>query len=924
MDLIGKNGKIDGVLAAQVLLDGGVFFFKPGELYYDGSYHQIKGMQANTAAMRDFPGIFDQMDQLAPQLVNLMVYVEKNISFRVKYEDLGREIHEFLQNEDMTGMTFLYLFKWHLLALNRSATGITVSMESRVKNGIPDAEAKVRQLVEMLIAYDGTDPASMRITVIEVDANGREVPKAEPLPMTTSIPEPAPTSAPSSVNIDPLPPTADARTISVAGTVTQGLTADAASVVPDPLPLSSPAAVAEPLPPSNELIGGAVSAVDPLPPSNELIAGAAPAAEPLPPSNELIGGAVPTADPLPSSNELIGGAAPAVDPLPPSNELIGGTVPAMDPLPPSNELIGGVAGAADPIVSSNSLIGGTPAMDPLPPSNELIGGAAPVADSVAVSNSLLGGTAPAMDSVAVSNSLLGGAPQTADPVSVSNGLIGEAAPAVDSVAISNSLLGGTPQTADPMAPSNGLLGGEQPQAVAAPMVDQTAPVSESIPISVTAQPVASETNPAFVDPVVSSASNPAFVDPVVSSASNPAFVDPVVSSASNPAFVDPVVSSASNPAFVDPVVSSAPNPIPAPVPVPMPIPSAVPTAVPTMAGAPSAPLPPELSQYLDEIKPKMQKIIAEWSQYSDDFVQKISEEQFSGFSDPKIKEYRDEIGEKQEDFGEELEEILENLNEHIEQIDAQGVSEDVMKSVLDQERECYSGLLDLKVNLETIGEVDYRITRRCSKNHEKWEKIYNELPSVVKAVEEERKNQERQRITNEIAAVNEKIEAMNREYADAKATLEISQAGLESKQDNLDQDRQKLMVRAEAAIGMVEDKIKENSNLIEELEVENKRLEDELRDAGSFALGRKRTIRDTIDYNKGFISKYKEVAKNLEIEKSKVTEEWNGKLDNLVGDNDHLQTLVTENTEKMQMLEKSIAEEQGILQKLQAELAAQP
>ena len=61
MDLIGKNGKIDGILAAQVLLDGGVFFFKPGELYYDGTYHQVKGMQANTTAMRDFPGIFDKM-----------------------------------------------------------------------------------------------------------------------------------------------------------------------------------------------------------------------------------------------------------------------------------------------------------------------------------------------------------------------------------------------------------------------------------------------------------------------------------------------------------------------------------------------------------------------------------------------------------------------------------------------------------------------------------------------------------------------------------------------------------------------------------------------------------------------------------------------------------------------------------------------
>ena len=139
MDLIGKNGKIDGILAAQVLLDGGVFFFKPGELYYDGTYHHVIGMHAYTTSMRDFPGIFDKMDTLAPELVNLMVYIEKNTMFRVKLEDLGEEIREFLQNEDMTGMTFLYLFKWHLLALNRNVDGITVSMETRVYTGIPDA-----------------------------------------------------------------------------------------------------------------------------------------------------------------------------------------------------------------------------------------------------------------------------------------------------------------------------------------------------------------------------------------------------------------------------------------------------------------------------------------------------------------------------------------------------------------------------------------------------------------------------------------------------------------------------------------------------------------------------------------------------------------------------------------------------------------
>lgn len=72
MDLIGKNGKIDGILAAQVLLDGGVFFFKPGELYYDGTYHQVKGMQANTTAMNGtFREFFDKMDTLAPGISQL-------------------------------------------------------------------------------------------------------------------------------------------------------------------------------------------------------------------------------------------------------------------------------------------------------------------------------------------------------------------------------------------------------------------------------------------------------------------------------------------------------------------------------------------------------------------------------------------------------------------------------------------------------------------------------------------------------------------------------------------------------------------------------------------------------------------------------------------------------------------------------------
>ena len=547
MDLIGKNGKIDGILAAQVLLDGGVFFFKPGELYYDGTYHQVKGMQANTTAMRDFPGIFDKMDTLAPELVNLMVYIEKNTMFRVKLEDLGEEIREFLQNEDMTGMTFLYLFKWHLLALNRNVDGITVSMETRVYTGIPDAKKKVRELVEMLVGYNGTDPKSVAIKVVEVDEHGNEVKRAEEeeTPVPAEAPAPAPMEAPSTAQHEEIESSDTTQVASIVET-----------------------AVSD-------------------------------------------------------------------------------------------------SGAMDPV-------------------------------------------------------------------------------------------------AEPM---------------------QTTAAS---PVAVAAE---------------------------------------------------------------------------------------------------------------------------------------LSTVRFTGFSDPKIKEMRDKIADKQEDFGGDLEEILEDLYDHIDELDDKGVPEDVMKSVLDLERDCYAELTNLRVEFDNIGAVEYRISRRCSRKHEQWEDVYRKLPSVLKAAEEERKNQARKQVEDEINEIRAQINLMVKNYNDAKAVVEYAQKQLESSKGNFEEDRKKLVARGEAAVGAVDQRIRENNMRIEEMEVENKKLEDELKDASGFALGRKKTIRDTIEYNMSFINKYRDVGQNLEAERQQVADEWNRKLHDLVGDTDKLKHEITENMGKMKQLEQSVAaEKQNLLQK-EAELS---
>ena len=165
------------------------------------------------------------------------------------------------------------------------------------------------------------------------------------------------------------------------------------------------------------------------------------------------------------------------------------------------------------------------------------------------------------------------------------------------------------------------------------------------------------------------------------------------------------------------------------------------------------------------------------------------------------------------------------------------------------------------------------------------------------------------------------INLMVKNYNDAKAVVEYAQKQLESSKGNFEEDRKKLVARGEAAVGAVDQRIRENNMRIEEMEVENKKLEDELKDASGFALGRKKTIRDTIEYNMSFINKYRDVGQNLEAERQQVADEWNRKLHDLVGDTDKLKHEITENLGKMKQLEQSVAaEKQNLLQK-EAELS---
>lgn len=172
-DVVGKNGKINGIFAAQVLLGEDLFFFNEGEIAFDGEHHLIRGIQINGEKVNDVPGLLENGQALAMGLADCMMTVEQNEKLMCPLSDIDDDLKYYINGEDLTGITLMHLFAWHLLkiiegdmmgdaienTINKTVEkhDFTIVGDTRVLNGIPNSHEMINELIHSLLRYNDDD-----------------------------------------------------------------------------------------------------------------------------------------------------------------------------------------------------------------------------------------------------------------------------------------------------------------------------------------------------------------------------------------------------------------------------------------------------------------------------------------------------------------------------------------------------------------------------------------------------------------------------------------------------------------------------------------------------------------------------------------------------------------------------------------------
>lgn len=168
-----KNGKLNALFVAQTLLGEDIFFFNEGEISFDGTHHRINGIQINAAVVSNYPGLIENANTLAMGLADCMMYVERNSSLMCPISMIDHELRPYIYHEDLTGITLMHLFAWHLLKIAlgdpvgnafesmdinyNNKSDFTIYADTRVLNGIPNSHRVLEEMVHSFLEYNNDD-----------------------------------------------------------------------------------------------------------------------------------------------------------------------------------------------------------------------------------------------------------------------------------------------------------------------------------------------------------------------------------------------------------------------------------------------------------------------------------------------------------------------------------------------------------------------------------------------------------------------------------------------------------------------------------------------------------------------------------------------------------------------------------------------
>ncbi len=106
-------------------------------------------------------------------LADCMMFVDKNEALKCPIDQIDDELKQFIYFEDLTGLTLMHLFAWHLLKIVEgdvmgsalesieinisSKADFTIYADTRVLNGIPDSHNVLKEMVHSFLRYNDDD-----------------------------------------------------------------------------------------------------------------------------------------------------------------------------------------------------------------------------------------------------------------------------------------------------------------------------------------------------------------------------------------------------------------------------------------------------------------------------------------------------------------------------------------------------------------------------------------------------------------------------------------------------------------------------------------------------------------------------------------------------------------------------------------------
>ena len=156
--------KVIGIEALQYWIGKDFVFFNENDYSFNGTHFDIESMQLNSARMDELPPNSD-FNKISVLLKNFVEELEKNEAFTSPIKQISDDVKEVVGDKGFTGFSMLLLLQEHLFNIayvsvdskDKAKNSVIVGVDPIVKDGVPDIEKKIEELIKFALEYNGNN-----------------------------------------------------------------------------------------------------------------------------------------------------------------------------------------------------------------------------------------------------------------------------------------------------------------------------------------------------------------------------------------------------------------------------------------------------------------------------------------------------------------------------------------------------------------------------------------------------------------------------------------------------------------------------------------------------------------------------------------------------------------------------------------------